>query len=221
MRARLGKLLRIKPFLFVRLNFLSRNINRKKGKYIIPLKGAVVQISSKATINMEGHILLGYDQPQGGNTETRLRMEPGSVWEAKDNVTLFADSFLDIKKNARFKSGKFGANGTVIVIKKHMRFGNDVQFGRNVVVYDSDFHTIYADDGITPINYAADVIIEDHVWLTGNITISKGVTIGKDSVIGQFSLVNKNIPEKSFAAGVPCKRLGASKKWEYVPAEGV
>lgn len=69
--------------------------------------------------------------------------------------------------------------------------------GRNIVIYDSDFHSIPGSDG-NPVNYSKDVTIEDHVWLTNNVTVLKGVTIGKDSLISAMTLIRKDIPEKSW-----------------------
>jgi len=56
-------------------------------------------------------------------------------------------------------------------------------------------------DKVTPI------VIEDDVWIGGNVTILPGVTIGKGSVIGAGSVVTKSIPAGVVAVGNPCKVL--------------
>ncbi|HEM3678014.1 TPA: hypothetical protein U1C83_001176 [Streptococcus suis] len=49
------------------------------------------------------------------------------------------------------------------------------------------------------------VTIEDNVFIGMNTTILKGVHIGKNVIIGAGSLVNRDIPDNSVAAGNPCK----------------
>tara|TARA_B100000683_G_C12358658_1_gene502136 strand:- start:466 stop:873 length:408 start_codon:yes stop_codon:yes gene_type:complete len=53
-----------------------------------------------------------------------------------------------------------------------------------------------------------DIVIEDNVFIGFHSVILPGVKIGKNSVIGAMSLVNKDIPENSIAAGVPVKIIG-------------
>ena len=48
-------------------------------------------------------------------------------------------------------------------------------------------------------------IIEDYVFIGVNCVILPGVKIGKNSIIGAGSIVTKNIPENSVAAGNPAK----------------
>ena len=43
------------------------------------------------------------------------------------------------------------------------------------------------------------------VWIGGNVVINPGVTIGSNVVIGSGSVVTKDIPDNSVAAGNPCK----------------
>lgn len=47
----------------------------------------------------------------------------------------------------------------------------------------------------------------ENVWIEPPLTLAMGntVTIGKGSVIGAGSVVTRNVPPMSFAAGVPCK----------------
>ena len=47
--------------------------------------------------------------------------------------------------------------------------------------------------------------IGDNVWLGGNTIVCPGVHIGSNVVIGAGSVVTKDIPDWSIAAGNPCK----------------
>ena len=51
----------------------------------------------------------------------------------------------------------------------------------------------------------APVTIGDDCWLGANVVVCSGVTIGNGCVIGAGSVVTKDIPDNSFAAGVPCR----------------
>ena len=47
-------------------------------------------------------------------------------------------------------------------------------------------------------------MISDGCWLATNVTVCGGVTIGKNCVIGAGSVVTRDIPDGTFAAGNPC-----------------
>ncbi len=53
--------------------------------------------------------------------------------------------------------------------------------------------------------YAKPVHIERGCWICANVTILPGVTIGENCVIGAGSVVTRDIPANSFAAGNPCR----------------
>lgn len=52
---------------------------------------------------------------------------------------------------------------------------------------------------------AKPIMIEDSVWICANVAVLPGVTIGHDTVIGAGSVVTRDIPPHSFAAGNPCR----------------
>lgn len=58
------------------------------------------------------------------------------------------------------------------------------------------------------------IVIESKVWLGFEVIVLKGVTIGEGSVIGAGSVVAKDIPPWSIAAGNPCRVI------KEVPLEG-
>lgn len=215
---RLSKIRKINWFKFVKYNFLTKQIKRSKGAYIIPFKGAVLEIAKSAELILNGTIHFGINQLKGAKAETYIRLADNSKWICEEEVLLFFGTFIDVHKDALLESKFFSANtGSVIVIGKHITLGHDVMMGRNIVIYDSDFHSIPGEDG-RPINFSKDVVIEDHVWLTNNVTVLKGVTIGKDSLISAMTLIRKDVPRASLVAGVPGKVLKDNACWsrEYI-----
>ena len=57
------------------------------------------------------------------------------------------------------------------------------------------------------LEFTSKVVIEDGVWIGGNVIINPGVTIGKNSIIGSGSVVTKDIPSHVIAVGNPCRVL--------------
>ena len=53
--------------------------------------------------------------------------------------------------------------------------------------------------------YAKPVTIGNSCWFGANVTVCPGVTVGDNCVIGAGSVVTRDIPANSFAAGVPCR----------------
>jgi len=53
--------------------------------------------------------------------------------------------------------------------------------------------------------YARPVHIGSDCWLGANVVVCPGVTIGEGCVIGAGSVVTRDIPPMSFAAGNPCR----------------
>lgn len=89
-------------------------------------------------------------------------------------------------------------SGTSIVSNHSVNIGNHVLIGANCQIGDRDGHSNRYKSSPKPI------IIENDVWLGMNVTVLKGVTIGEHSIIGANSVVTKDIPANSIAAGNPC-----------------
>ena len=68
-------------------------------------------------------------------------------------------------------------------------------------------------DPVTRINLQGHrggrVVLEEDCWIGGHTTITRDVTIGKGSVIGANSVVTRDIPPFSVAAGNPARVIGA------------
>lgn len=91
--------------------------------------------------------------------------------------------------------------------------GNDCNFGPNVTIV-TPVHPMLpderrlircADGKARHMCYAKPVNIGNDCWLGANVVVCPGVTIGDNCVIGAGSVVTKDIPSNSFAAGNPCR----------------
>lgn len=182
---------------YIYLNYFCKNIERKTHVKVIPHKNAIIELQKGSRIILSGEkdLHIGINKLKGSKAETHVRMNRGAIWNCTNGCDLFYNTVLEIKENAVFNTGYFSANGgSVIIAHKNINFGEDVMIGRNVTIYDSDFHTIYNKQG-KACNPPMPVTVEDHVWLTSNIIVQKGVTIGSDSLITAYTTVNKDVPK--------------------------
>lgn len=116
-----------------------------------------------------------------------------------------------VNKGAKLIIGnRVGMSSPVIRVHKSIKIGNHVKFGANVIVMDSDAHSLnylHRRDASVDMQHKkdAEVVIEDDAFIGMNSIIMKGVTIGARSVIGAGSIVTKSIPADCIAAGNPAR----------------
>lgn len=83
-------------------------------------------------------------------------------------------------------------------------FGDNCMLAPNVAIYTAG-HPLHPDSRNSGYEYGADVVIGSNVWIGGSVVITPGVHIGDCCVIGAGSVVTKDIPAWSLAAGNPCQ----------------
>lgn len=194
---------------FVYYNYLSKKVIRKSKAFIVPYKNAILDLQGNSKIIISGtkHLFIGVNKLKGSKAETYVRLNDNAIWNCKNGADLFFNTTLEVKAGATFESGYFSANsGSVIIAHSNIIFGEDVMIGRNVIVYDSDFHTIFNSKG-EACNNPKPVVVEDHVWLTSNIIVQKGVTIRAGSLITAYTTVNKDVPSRSIFGGESVGKL--------------
>lgn len=91
--------------------------------------------------------------------------------------------------------------------------GDDCNFGPNVTIV-TPMHPMLPDErrlmrtgdgSLKRLCYAKPVHIGHDCWFGANVVVCPGVTIGENCVIGAGSVVTRDIPANSFAAGTPCR----------------
>lgn len=128
----------------------------------------------------------------------------------KNDFKIYSGSRVYVAENATLLLGEgYINNDSRIGCYERIEIGNDVRISENVSVRDSDNHEIFS----SPHKKSSPIKIGNHVWIGMNATILKGVTIGDGVIIAAGSVVNKNVPAKCLAAGVPAKVIKENVEW--------
>jgi len=94
--------------------------------------------------------------------------------------------------------------GCSILATKLINIGPDCKIGMDVLMMDNDYHQIDpAKRGVRPPS--APIVLEKNVWLGARVIVLSGVTIGADSSVAAGSVVTRDIPQRSLAAGQPAR----------------
>ncbi|RKN79762.1 acyltransferase [Ulvibacterium marinum] len=131
--------------------------------------------------------------------------------EMSNPIGRFKKCSIIVGNNGKLTIGaNVGMSSTAIVCYKSIKIGDNVKIGGNVVIYDTDFHSLSSKDRM---NFDIDrqntsskpIIIKDNVLIGAHSTILKGVIIGSNVVIGACSVITKNVPDDQIWAGNPAR----------------
>ncbi|MGO4927781.1 acyltransferase [Fundicoccus sp. Sow4_F4] len=110
---------------------------------------------------------------------------------------------------------KFQCNKNCFIsCSNRITVGNDVLFGWEVNIRDSDGHQIIDLTSNTIQTSSKPVTIGDRVWVGANVDILKGVIIGSENIIGYRSVVTKKFEEQNvIISGYPAKIIKKDVQW--------
>ena len=155
--------------------------------------------------------------------QTRILRELLS--ETEELPYLQAPVYFDYGCNTYF--GKFSSanfNFTCLDVCE-IHIGDNVMIGPNVTLA-TPMHPLLPEernirkreDGSSyNLEYAKPITIKDNCWLASNVVVCGGVTIGEGCVIGAGSVVTRDIPPYSLAAGNPCRVIRKITEKDHMP----
>lgn len=146
---------------------------------------------------------------------------------SKNYISIGKYSNIEFNGNARFAEGtilrcdygtlKIGKNfcggkNCVINCEYDITIGDDVLFGWDIYLRDTDGHAVLIDGDLSVPQKG--VIIGNHVWVGSFVHILKGGEIGNDSVVAWRSCVLGKIGKDNvLIGGYPAKVLRENVEW--------
>jgi acetyltransferase-like isoleucine patch superfamily enzyme len=88
-----------------------------------------------------------------------------------------------------------------VVLESHVLLASNIYISDHRHRYDRTGVPVKM-QGLTRID---PVLVKTGAWIGNNAVICQGVTIGKGSVVGANSVVNRDVPDFSIAAGAPAR----------------
>jgi acetyltransferase-like isoleucine patch superfamily enzyme len=133
------------------------------------------------------------------------RLEIGAGTLLEPNVWLTCPDPAHI----RIGSGSFLNIAVMVAAAELVEIGDHCMFANGCFVTDADHRF---DDPEKPVPWQGftskgPTRVGDNVWCGANVVITSGVTVGERCVIGANSVVNRDLPPFSIAAGAPAKVL--------------
>ena len=131
-----------------------------------------------------------------------------------ENVYLQGPIYFDFGTNTVIGKDSYANFNFTVLDEGRVSIGSSVFIGPNVSLLTPIHPLCYPDrnsffnkktGSVTNLEYTAPIVIEDHCWIAANVTVCGGVTIGEGCVIGAGSVVTRDIPANSLAAGNPCR----------------
>jgi maltose O-acetyltransferase len=123
-------------------------------------------------------------------TMTDVWLEPPFYCDYGNNITLGRKVYFNFN--------------CVVLDVMPVTIGNHTLFGPAVQIYTA-MHPTDPDERRRGLEFAKPVAIGHDVWIGGAAVICPGVAIGDRAVIGAGSVVTRDVPADSFAAGNPCR----------------
>lgn len=187
---------------------MSDNIQGKLTK----IGNVVISAHETAQIIIHGELIANFGLLEGSHQECIIKLQENARLIVEGQFLLSYGSTIQVFKNGILKLHSGFTNcGTIIGAAHEIEIGEDFLGGRNLVIYDSDGHTLIKNGKEVP--RSKPVRIGRHVWCGAGAAVLKGVTIGDGSILGANSTAVRDIPPMCAAAGNPARIIQENVSW--------
>lgn len=154
-----------------------------------------------------------YNQTFEHETEKRQELISQIFYEFGENGFIQGPIYIHYGCHTKIGKNFFANFNLTIQDDTWVEIGDHCSFGPNVTIVTpvhpmlpNERRALLDKDGNPKhMCYAKPVKIGNDCWFGANVVVCPGVTIGDNCVIGAGSVVTRDIPSNSFAAGNPCR----------------
>ena len=158
----------------------------------------------------DGTLHIGRKWPAYCYYQTLFSLCDKSTLAVSGDFTLMTGCKVVVDEGAKLElGGGYINHNASIACFKSIKIGHNVAIADNVVIRDSDNHTIVGSQHPNTLP----IVIGNNVWIGMNSIILKGVTIGDGAIIAAGSIVNKDIPPRALAGGAPARVIRENVEW--------
>lgn len=156
---------------------------------------------------------LDYNRTYEDETEKRREILERLVGSMGENGFMQGPIFFHYGVHTKIGRNFFANFHFTVQDDAPVTIGDDCNFGPNVTIV-TPVHPLLPEErrvmadregNLRHLCYAKPVTIGNDCWLGANVVVCSGVTVGDGCVIGAGSVVVKDIPPHTFAAGNPCR----------------
>ena len=154
-----------------------------------------------------------YNATYEDETEKRAAIIKEIIGEIGENGFLQGPIRFHYGKHTKIGKNLFANFNFTVQDDAEVTIGDNCNFGPNVTIV-TPIHPMVASERRLMLDkdgnpkrfcYAKPVHIGNDCWFGANVVVCPGVTIGDNCVIGAGSVVTRDVPSNSFAAGDPCR----------------
>lgn len=191
---------------------LQRKVKTGNPSNIVALKGTAVSIDPTASIELgTGKLIVNVSWCEVNPFPTLFSMRTQSRLIAHGSFSIYSNADISVNEGATLEIGSgFVNHGARIHCFDHIRVGEHVFIGEDVLIRDSDGHEVVGQG--KPMSQP--IVIEDHVWIGARVTVLKGVTIGEGAIVAAGAVVSRDVPPHTLVAGVPARVVKEGVLWQ-------
>ena len=172
------------------------------------LKGLIYDAAADAQLLEERmrckELCRDYNDLRPSQTDARASLLRRILGTVKGELLIEQPFYCDYGYNVHVGENFYANYNLVILDEAPVTFGDNVFIAPFCGFYTAG-HPLDPAERNRGLEYARPISVGSNVWFGANVTVLPGVTIGDNCVIGAGSVVNKDIPAGTMAAGNPCR----------------
>ena len=170
--------------------------------------GLHMHVGTSARVTGDGQLELGIAWPGLPCRRSAFKLGESAQLELLGGMQVYSDCLITVAPGATLSLASGYANyGLRLECYRSVRIGYGVAIGPEVMIRDSDNHSVDGKPSTAP------VVIGNHVWIGARAIILKGVTIGDGAVIAAGAVVSRDVPAGALAGGVPARVIREGVQW--------